>query len=81
MKSSVDNISLRNDLHAAFFFSTDDTFSAMFLLDHGAQINGKRSFDSNTPLHLTAQHSSLVRVAQTLLDKGASTNDTNLDGL
>ena len=53
----------------------------MFLLDHGAQINGKRSFDSNTPIHLTAQHSSLVRVAQTLLDKGASTNDTNLDGL
>ena len=60
---------------------TDDTFSAMFLLDHGCQINGKRSFDNNTPLHLTAQHSSCVRVAQTLLDKGAFTNDTNLDGL
>ena len=53
----------------------------MFLLDHGSGINAKRSFDDNTPLHLTAQHSSLVRVAQTLLDKGASANETNLDGL
>ena len=53
----------------------------MFLLDHGAKIDGKRSSDSNTALHLTAHHSSLVRVAQTLLEKGASTNETNLDGL
>ena len=69
------------DVFHYIFFHIDDTFSAMFLLDHGARIDGKRNFDNNTALHLTAQHSSLVRVAQALLEKGASTNETNMDGL
>ena len=49
-----------------------DDYSAMFLLDHGAIVNGKRFLDQSTPLHLTAQHSSMTGVAEALLDQGAS---------
>ena len=49
-----------------------DDYSAMFLLDHGAKVNGKRFLDQSTPLHLTAQHSSMTGVAEALLDQGAS---------
>lgn len=53
----------------------------MFLLAHGAKVNVKRKFDSNTPLHLAANFSDLKVVAETLLDKGADIDATNLDKL
>ena len=66
-----------------FLLSIDrgDDYSAMFLIDHGAKVDNKRQFDDCTPLHLTSKHKSLVEVARTLLVKGASLTDTNVDGM
>ena len=41
----------------------------------------KRTFDENTPLHLSAQHPDMSPIAQILLQQGAPTNSINIDGL
>ena len=53
----------------------------MFLIDHGAKVDNKRQYDDCSPLHLTSKHKSLIEVARTLLGKGASMTDTNVDGM
>ena len=58
-----------------------DDYAAMFLIEHGAKVDLKRQYDECTPLHLTSKHKSLVEVARTLLGKGASMTETNVDGM
>ena len=58
-----------------------DDYAAMFLIQHGAKVDQKRQYDDCSPLHLTSKHKNLVQVAQTLLSKGASMVDTNIDGM
>ena len=58
-----------------------DEFAAMFLINHNAKVDQKRQYDDCSPLHLTSKHKSLVQVAQTLLGKGATMIDTNVDGM
>ena len=53
----------------------------MFLLDHGAKVNVKKASDGDSPLHLTSNHDTLAKVAQTLLEKGAETQAENADGM
>ena len=58
-----------------------DEYAAMFLINHNAKVDQKRQYDDCSPLHLTSKHKSLVQVAQTLLGKGSSMIDTNVDGM
>ncbi len=59
-----------------------DEFSALFLLENGADVNmvcDRR--DGETALHLAAKSADMTRVAETLLGRGAKVNAQNRNNL
>ena len=58
-------------------FLSDDEFSALYLCDHGAQVNVVTPESGDTALHLAAKFRNLRSVAEKLLSLKADPNAQN----
>ena len=63
------------------FFVPDDEFSAIFLLDNGADANAVIAESLDSPLHLAGKFKSLSKVVEKLVDRGANVNSQNKENL